>query len=105
MIDVMIVATQPKQPPEPTDGSLVGSAPSSPAGPAEPGDLERRAAPPLARPHRGVLAGHETTANQLAWTWERLVRTPAAYPRGARIAQRVRPIGSGHGRAQPPLPA
>ena len=28
-----------------------------------------------------VLAGHETTANSLAWTWERLVRTPAAYRR------------------------
>jgi cytochrome P450 len=26
-----------------------------------------------------VLAGHETTANSLAWTWERLTRTPAAY--------------------------
>ncbi len=26
-----------------------------------------------------VLAGHETTANQLAWTFERLLRTPAAY--------------------------
>ena len=25
-----------------------------------------------------VLAGHETTANSLAWTWERLVRTPQA---------------------------
>ncbi len=25
-----------------------------------------------------VLAGHETTANSLSWTWERLVRTPAA---------------------------
>jgi cytochrome P450 len=25
-----------------------------------------------------VLAGHETTANQLAWTWERLVRNPIA---------------------------
>ena len=25
-----------------------------------------------------VLAGHETTANSLAWTWERLVHTPAA---------------------------
>ena len=25
-----------------------------------------------------VLAGHETTANSLAWTWERLVRSPAA---------------------------
>ena len=28
-----------------------------------------------------VLAGHETTANQLAWAWERLVRTPAALER------------------------
>jgi cytochrome P450 family 135 len=28
-----------------------------------------------------VLAGHETTANALAWTWERLVRTPTAYDR------------------------
>jgi cytochrome P450 len=28
-----------------------------------------------------VLAGHETTANQLAWAWERLVRTPDAYQR------------------------
>jgi cytochrome P450 len=28
-----------------------------------------------------VLAGHETTANQLAWTWERLVRTPDAHDR------------------------
>jgi cytochrome P450 len=26
-----------------------------------------------------ILAGHETTANQLAWTFERLVRTPEAY--------------------------
>jgi cytochrome P450 len=26
-----------------------------------------------------VLAGHETTANSLAWTWERLLRTPAAH--------------------------
>jgi cytochrome P450 len=26
-----------------------------------------------------VLAGHETTANQLAWAWERLVRTPPAH--------------------------
>jgi len=26
-----------------------------------------------------VLAGHETTANSLAWAWERLVRAPAAY--------------------------
>ncbi len=28
-----------------------------------------------------VLAGHETTANSLAWTWERLVRHPLAYER------------------------
>jgi cytochrome P450 len=28
-----------------------------------------------------VLAGFETTANSLAWTWERLLRTPAAYAR------------------------
>jgi cytochrome P450 len=26
-----------------------------------------------------VLAGHETTANSLAWTWERLVRNPEAH--------------------------
>jgi cytochrome P450 len=28
-----------------------------------------------------VLAGHETTANQLAWAWERLLRTPDAHAR------------------------
>lgn len=28
-----------------------------------------------------VLAGHETTANQLAWAWERLVRHPEAHER------------------------
>ncbi|HWN72399.1 MAG TPA: cytochrome P450, partial [Solirubrobacterales bacterium] len=28
-----------------------------------------------------VLAGHETTANSLAWAWERLVRSPDAYER------------------------
>ncbi len=28
-----------------------------------------------------VLAGFETTANSLAWTWERLVRSPQAYER------------------------
>ncbi|MCW3063137.1 MAG: cytochrome [Solirubrobacterales bacterium] len=28
-----------------------------------------------------VLAGFETTANSLAWAWERLVRTPEAYDR------------------------
>jgi cytochrome P450 len=39
-----------------------------------------------------VLAGHETTANQLAWTWERLVRTPAAYDR---LCETVRSNGGG----------
>jgi cytochrome P450 len=34
-----------------------------------------------------VLAGHETTANQLAWTWERLTRSPDAY---ARLTSAVR---------------
>src|SRR6201999_1289601 len=28
-----------------------------------------------------VLAGHETTANSLAWAWERLLRNPAAHER------------------------
>ncbi len=28
-----------------------------------------------------VLAGHETTANSMAWTWERLLRAPQAYER------------------------
>jgi cytochrome P450 len=28
-----------------------------------------------------VLAGHETTANSLAWAWERLLRAPAAHER------------------------
>jgi cytochrome P450 len=28
-----------------------------------------------------LLAGHETTANQLAWAFERLLRTPSAYDR------------------------
>jgi cytochrome P450 len=34
-----------------------------------------------------VLAGHETTANSLAWAFERLLRTPAAY---ARLREEVR---------------
>ncbi|MGZ4169420.1 MAG: cytochrome P450 [Solirubrobacteraceae bacterium] len=34
-----------------------------------------------------VLAGHETTANSLAWAFERLVRTPPAY---ARLRELVR---------------
>ena len=73
------------------------------------GDLGERRHPlaPRARPHRGgealtdrelrdelltlVLAGHESTANQLAWTWERLVRTPAAH---ARLVEVVRSGGA-----------
>jgi cytochrome P450 len=34
-----------------------------------------------------VLAGHETTANQLAWTWERLVRTPHAHEELLRVVR------------------
>ncbi len=34
-----------------------------------------------------VLAGHETTANSLAWTFERLLRTPAAYERLRELAR------------------
>jgi cytochrome P450 len=34
-----------------------------------------------------VLAGHETTANQLAWAWERLLRAPSAH---ARLLESVR---------------
>jgi cytochrome P450 len=40
-----------------------------------------------------VLAGHETTANSLAWAFERLVRTPHAY---ARLREEVR-AGDGEG--------
>jgi cytochrome P450 len=39
-----------------------------------------------------VLAGHETTANSLAWTFERLVRTPAAYDR---LREFVRSVDDG----------
>ena len=34
-----------------------------------------------------VLAGHETTANSLAWTFERLVRSPAAYDELRRVVR------------------
>jgi cytochrome P450 len=34
-----------------------------------------------------VLAGHETTANSLAWTFERLLRFPAAYDRLRQLAR------------------
>jgi cytochrome P450 len=39
-----------------------------------------------------VLAGHETTANSLAWTFERLLRAPAAYDR---LREEVRADGAG----------
>ena len=42
-----------------------------------------------------VLAGHETTANQLAWAWERLLRTPAS----ARAPARGGALRSGRRRA------
>jgi cytochrome P450 len=35
-----------------------------------------------------VLAGFETTANSLAWTWERLLRTPRAHRRLRRAVRR-----------------
>lgn len=38
-----------------------------------------------------VLAGHETTANSLAWAYERLVRTPAAYDRLRELVRRGGP--------------
>jgi cytochrome P450 len=41
-----------------------------------------------------VLAGHETTANSLAWIFERLLRTPAAYD-GLRDAVRSGGAGAG----------
>ena len=39
-----------------------------------------------------VLAGHETTANQLAWAWERLLRRPDAH---GRLVAEVREGGNG----------
>jgi cytochrome P450 len=41
-----------------------------------------------------VLAGHETTANQLAWAWERLLRAPLAH---ARLLEAVRDGGEEEG--------
>ncbi len=43
-----------------------------------------------------VLAGHETTANQLAWAWERLLRSPLAQ---ARLLEAVREGDEGEGEA------
>ncbi len=42
-----------------------------------------------------VFAGFETTANSLAWTWERLLRTPAAYD-GLRDAVRSDRLAGEH---------
>jgi cytochrome P450 len=44
-----------------------------------------------------VLAGHETTANTLAWAFERLLRTPYAYDR---LRQEVRATGEGEAGAE-----
>jgi cytochrome P450 len=44
-----------------------------------------------------ILAGFETTANSLAWTWERLVRSPAAYER---LRGEVRSADGAHGGAE-----
>jgi cytochrome P450 len=58
-----------------------------------------------------VLAGHETTANQLAWTWERLVRAPEAHERlraavrdGASAAEEVEAVITESMRSRPVIP-
>ncbi len=43
-----------------------------------------------------VLAGHETTANSLAWTFERLLRTPAAYERLRELVRSEDPDADEH---------
>lgn len=59
-----------------------------------------------------VLAGFETTANSLAWTWERLVRTPLAYDRlrdavrsGEGAAEQVEATITEGMRSRPVIPA
>jgi cytochrome P450 len=59
-----------------------------------------------------VLAGFETTANSLAWTWERLVRSPAAYERlrdavrsGEQAAEHVEAAILEGMRSRPVIPA
>ncbi len=59
-----------------------------------------------------VLAGFETTANSLAWTWERLLRTPAAHDRlrdavrsGAQSAEHVEAAIIEGMRVRPVIPA
>jgi cytochrome P450 len=58
-----------------------------------------------------VLAGFETTANSLSWTWERLVRTPAAYERareavrsGERSEEHVEALIAEGMRSRPVIP-
>jgi cytochrome P450 len=59
-----------------------------------------------------VLAGHETTANSLAWTWERLVRTPEAHERlraavdagGEEAAAEIEAVITEGMRARPVIP-
>jgi cytochrome P450 len=58
-----------------------------------------------------VLAGHETTANSLAWTWERLLRAPAAYERlretvrsDAEASQNVEAVITEGMRSRPVIP-
>jgi cytochrome P450 len=43
-----------------------------------------------------VLAGHETTANSLAWTFERLLRTPPAYDRLREVTRAGGPDGEAY---------
>jgi cytochrome P450 len=58
-----------------------------------------------------VLAGHETTANSLAWTWERLLRTPAAHDRlreavrsGTEASENVEAVITEGMRSRPVIP-
>jgi cytochrome P450 len=58
-----------------------------------------------------VLAGHETTANSLAWTWERLVRWPEAHDRlretvrdGAGAAEEIERVIQEGMRSRPVIP-
>jgi cytochrome P450 len=58
-----------------------------------------------------VLAGHETTANSLAWIWERLVRTPAAYERlreavrsGTEASEQIEAVITEGMRSRPVIP-
>jgi cytochrome P450 len=59
-----------------------------------------------------ILAGFETTANSLAWTWERLVRSPDAYARlrdavrsGVQAAENVEAAITEGMRTRPVIPA